>query len=374
MTSAADTVVGSIYEAALDDSKWLDCMHQLGNLTGSPVSTGFWIENAGDVLIEVATTDEEIMLPYEAHYATTFPESFWSDRLSVGKMLRLADFWSDGGYEKSEYYNDFALPYDIPFGLMTVIDWAHYGVVRLCQCRTRGQGEFPAATRRLIARFLPHLRRTFAIRDHVTELRQEAKAKSKALDRLPVGVLFLDEGGLVREMNQTAQAFANAGDGFGIARGRRLRGATPAVTRKLMAEVERTCAEDGEMLDRGGAIDLPRPSGLRPYSALVCPLRSLDFDVGLSRWQAVLFIRDPEAEPEAPIDLIQRLHGLSRREAEAVWALSHGKRHREIADELAISIDTLRTYLRRAADKTGVRRQGELVRLIVGNPLLFDDQ
>ena len=128
------------------------------------------------------------------------------------------------------------------------------------------------------------------------------------------------------------------------------------------------------MLDTGGTVELPRPSGLRPYNGLVCPLRRLGFDIGLANWRAVLFLRDPESEIEPPLDLIQRLHGLSRREAEAVWALSLGKSHPEIADDLSISIDTLRTYLRRAADKTGADRQADLVRLIVGNPFLAGDK
>ncbi|MDP6953836.1 MAG: helix-turn-helix transcriptional regulator [Alphaproteobacteria bacterium] len=220
----------------------------------------------------------------------------------------------------------------------------------------------------------PHFAHAFAIREEVNGLRQESTAKAQALDRLPVDVLFLDEHGRVRELNQAARALATADDGFGIGRDGRLRAATPALTNVLTSIVARTCAEDVDAQDWGGAMELPRPSGVRAYNALACPLRSLGFDIGLASWTAVLFIRDPEAEPVPPIDLIQRLHGLSRREAEAVWALSSGKRHRDIADELAVSIATLRTYLRRAADKTGVRRQSELVKLVAGNPLLFGDR
>jgi DNA-binding CsgD family transcriptional regulator len=373
MIGATDAIVESIYDAALDDAKWLDCLTGFGDLTGSPASTAIWIENAGDVLLEITTTDDEIMRPYEEYYATTIPERFWSDRLRIGDIERLENFWDAGDYEKSEYHNDYALPYDMPVSVTTVVDRARYGTLRLCQCRTGGEGEFPDATRRLVPRFLPHFRRAFAIRDRLTDLRQNASAKAEALDRLPIGVLFLDHAGRVREMNRAARAMASAGDGFSIGRGGRLKGATPAISRRLEAVLAQTCTGRGDMLDTGGTVELPRPSGLRPYNGLVCPLRRLGFDIGLANWRAVLFLRDPDAEPEAPLDLIQRLHGLSRREAEAVWALSLGKSHHEIADDLSISIDTLRTYLRRAADKTGADRQADLVRLIIGNPFLAGD-
>ncbi len=376
MTSTTDTIVEGIYEAALDDSRWVDCLANLGNLTGSPVSTGIWIEDAvtGEVPLLETTAPPELLQPYEDHYAATFPERFWRAEEPIGRVTRLEDFWPDESYQQSEYLNDYALPYDVPISIISMVDRNSRYILRTCQCRRLREGAFTATMTREVTRYLPHFARAFAIRDELTVLREETTAKAQALDRLPLGVLFLDDRGQVREVNRTARTIAGASDGFAIGREGRLRAATPALTAELEALVAQTCASDGEPVDAGGAMELPRPSGLRPYNALVCPLRSLGFDIGLGRWRAVLFLRDSETEQVPPIELIQRLHGLSRREAEAVWALSHGKRHREIADELAVSVDTLRTYLRRAADKTGVRRQGELVRLIIGNPLLFDDQ
>ena len=43
MPGTADAIVEGIYEAALDDSKWVDCLAKFGDLTGSPESTAIWI-------------------------------------------------------------------------------------------------------------------------------------------------------------------------------------------------------------------------------------------------------------------------------------------------------------------------------------------
>jgi DNA-binding CsgD family transcriptional regulator len=373
MDRAVHDVVDSIYEAALDDSKWHECLIDFGAIAGSPNSTDLSIESGGEFLFESSTCDAGIYRVYEEHYAMTIPDSFWSDEVPVRHIEKLENFWEEGAYEQSEYYNDFALPYDFPGSITTVIDRKASGTLRMCQCRTGMEGQFQASALRLVQRFLPHFGRAFEVRANLADLRQEADAKAETLDRLPFGVVFLDDRGRVREMNRGARTISIRRDGFSVGRGGRLLAASPALTNELTALVTRTCAYSIDRpLDAGGTINLPRPSGLRHYNILVCPLKSVRVDIGLSRWAAVLFVRDPDAEPTPPIELIQRVHGLSAREAEIVWALSRGDRHREIADRLEISIDTMRTYLRRAVDKTGVRRQSELVTLVMTGPVILN--
>jgi DNA-binding CsgD family transcriptional regulator len=44
--------------------------------------------------------------------------------------------------------------------------------------------------------------------------------------------------------------------------------------------------------------------------------------------------------------------------------LSEGARPAQVAERCGISINTVRTHLRNIFDKTGVRRQSELIRLL----------
>ena len=373
MDRAAHDIVDRIYEAALDDSKWVDCLAAFGKLVGSTASTDLWVDAGGEVPFEAGTSDPEIYRPYADYYASTIPDAFWSNGIPVGSVKRLENFWEKGTYEGSEYRNDYAVPYDVTNSITTVIDRGTYGALRLCQCRSSGEGRFPASALRMVQRFVPHFRRAFEVRTNLANIRQEADAKAETLDRLPFGVVFLDDQGRVREINQGARAISAGRDGFSVGLGGKLLAATPALTRELGAVVSRTCAYSADQaMDAGGTIELPRPSGHRPYNVLVCPLKSVRVDIGLSHWAAVLIVRDPDAEPTPPIEMIRRVHGLSVREAEIVWALSRGDRHREIADALEISIDTMRTYLRRAVDKTGVRRQSELVNLVMTGPVLLN--
>jgi DNA-binding NarL/FixJ family response regulator len=61
---------------------------------------------------------------------------------------------------------------------------------------------------------------------------------------------------------------------------------------------------------------------------------------------------------------------LSGREREVLSLVASGERDQDIADELAISIRTVRSYLDRIRDKTGQRRRSELTRYAIEQGVL----
>ena len=56
---------------------------------------------------------------------------------------------------------------------------------------------------------------------------------------------------------------------------------------------------------------------------------------------------------------------LSERERQVLALVAAGERDQDIADEMAISVRTVRSYLDRIRDKTGLRRRTELTRLAI---------
>ncbi|MBF0420130.1 MAG: helix-turn-helix transcriptional regulator [Magnetococcales bacterium] len=78
---------------------------------------------------------------------------------------------------------------------------------------------------------------------------------------------------------------------------------------------------------------------------------------------------DPLQPLEAPPELLQRLFGLTRREAALVEQLVMGRSLQEGADALGITEQTARTHLKAAFGKTQTQRQGDLVRLVLTSPV-----
>ena len=65
---------------------------------------------------------------------------------------------------------------------------------------------------------------------------------------------------------------------------------------------------------------------------------------------------------------LQSAFGLTRAEARVVARLARGLSPREIASELGVSVETVRSHLKRSYAKVGVRGQAELVASVVRLP------
>ncbi|MFC7552039.1 helix-turn-helix transcriptional regulator [Pseudoroseomonas wenyumeiae] len=79
---------------------------------------------------------------------------------------------------------------------------------------------------------------------------------------------------------------------------------------------------------------------------------------------------DPPGQPADLAGRLSQLFGLSPSEAEVAVALAAGLSPEDIARERAVQTNTIRGQIKSAMFKTGTRRQGELIRLLLSLPRL----
>jgi PAS domain-containing protein len=131
----------------------------------------------------------------------------------------------------------------------------------------------------LMRALVPHVMRAVTIEQRLGGLALERAGVAEALDRLPTGVLLLDERGRVTFANRTAEDLLRRGDGLAIDRERQLCASRPADGAALRRTVAGACAtgaalrHDGGGLAAGGVLLVARPSGRRPLQVTVSPLR-----------------------------------------------------------------------------------------------------
>ncbi len=190
----------------------------------------------------------------------------------------------------------------------------------------------------------------------------------EALDYLLIGVLLVEVSRGLVTMNRTAREIAERRDGLVIRAGT-VYASRPRDTVKLASLVRSAAAIDADDASvRGGAISLSRPSMLRPLSVLVAPLPRDRRTANDERPGAIVFVTDPESETTTPSGLLSLLYGLTPAEATLAAAVVQGQGLDWAAAELGITMNTARTHLKQVFGKTGVRRQAELVRLILSGP------
>ncbi len=154
-------------------------------------------------------------------------------------------------------------------------------------------------------------------------------------------------------LNRRAEAIVGRKDGlfatpFGIT------AASPEDSSRLRQAIAAAAAG-------GTRLRLSRPSGAPPLLVTVIPVRG--GDAGRS-WVA-LFVMDPGMAGTPSPTLLQELFGLTAAEAIFAAEISRGDGLQAVADRLAIAPSTARSHLTRIFEKTGTRRQAELVRLLM---------
>ena len=97
----------------------------------------------------------------------------------------------------------------------------------------------------------------------------------------------------------------------------------------------------------------------------VLPSHQRADNLAAGRPMGLALIVDPEDELEPASDLLRRLFNLTEAEAEVALHMVRGADLKQVAEDLSVSLATVRTHLHHVFDKTQTHRQAELVRLLL---------
>lgn len=87
-----------------------------------------------------------------------------------------------------------------------------------------------------------------------------------------------------------------------------------------------------------------------------------------------VLVNDPEDTPPLDAQMLRAWYDLTPAEARMAVLLAGGLSLNEIVDRVGIGANTARTHLKSIFGKTGTRRQGDLIRLLLSNPTLGSDR
>ncbi len=218
----------------------------------------------------------------------------------------------------------------------------------------------------------PHLQRAFRIGQMLMQLQLERELLSQTLNRLPQGAVVVNASGHTIYCNETAERIFDSRDGLYLDRNRRLCAPRTADENQLHRLINSASHRDPKLaLDCGGVLPLDRPSGLRSYSLLIAPLNLEISYLNFQQPAALIFITDPEQRMEPVEKVLQRLYDLTPAEARLAVVLVQGKNLVEAAAELNVSYNTAKTHRQHIFEKTGVKRQSELVQLLLNSPAVL---
>lgn len=203
-----------------------------------------------------------------------------------------------------------------------------------------------------------------AIMRDVTERRRA----EETLNLLSTGMALVDRDCRLLLANSSASRLFDFADGLTLSHGR-IGAARRAQVEQLRDLVDRACAgrdEDGVERTLTGVMTIDRDDDVRPLSIMVAPVQLGDASAASSR-VAAIFIRDLEVRQSVPPEVLGKLFGLTPAEARVVVELVKGKRPQEVADDLNVSLNTVRNQLKQIFSKTNTGRQSELISLVLSS-------
>jgi DNA-binding CsgD family transcriptional regulator len=246
------------------------------------------------------------------------------------------------------------------FGLVgrSADSWASVSLYRGSHSRT-----FRVSDLGTLNLLVPHIQRALRLHFEFSELKARNEGMETALNMLTIGVILLGAKGEVLLMNRRAEEVLNRRDGLLLTNGKlsaAIYGESGRFQMMIGGAAHTGC---GKGFSAGGTILISREKG-RPISVTAAPLH--EFSANLSQQPAaVLFISDPDQRVELPSDMLRRCYGLTPAEARLAMILVEGRSLKEAADSCAVTHNTAKSQLKSVFMKTQVRRQGELIRLLL---------
>jgi DNA-binding CsgD family transcriptional regulator len=272
------------------------------------------------------------------------------------------------GYEhfhQNRYYREWGQPLGLidQVAMAVARDPAIVGTVGLGRHESAGViGPAEVDGLRLLA---PHFRRAVIIGNLLDMKTIEAATFGTILDDLAFGIVLVDDKLGIVHANRAAQVMMQARDPIGSENGTLILTDRAAHT-ALQRAVRQAADDDAALGARGIGIPLRRAEG-EALVVHVLPLHRGELRRGVSqRATAAIFVSPAAAPPHMPTDALALLYDLTPAEARVFELVVAGVTPSAIGQRLGIAPSTVKSHLLHLFEKTGCRRQLDLVRLAAG--------
>jgi len=258
-------------------------------------------------------------------------------------------------FRRSDFYNLWCIPQDFNYGvalnLASSTGWNGTLVINTSKEITSTQVEqFHAIA--------PHIQRAVENWQWMAQLHMANRMTLDTLDLAGHGALLLDHLGRVMDCNETAQSMLT--DGRLQVRHGQLGCADMQSHQSLVRLIARCLVRPGPIGER---LHIETNDG--PLSVQCAPFPAEMHHSAPQRPAVVVMVSDPGHRLRQRMHALTREYGLTRAEVELALAVVETGSRKAAAEARGVSDATARAQLTSIFDKTGVRRQTELVRLLM---------
>lgn len=361
MNSNADRLVERIYAAATGDEPWSDLLCDIADLGGMEHAMLVSVDpEAGRASVTAPRADPAFVDAYADRWWRHDPASPMAAPLPGKFTVRAA---VHGRFDRAALFYDGFLRH-AGLGTEAVLvslmreDRAFANFAMPASARNDSIG---ADTLRAARFFAPHLMRSARISHQLQRMRAGLRA-ALSPGATADGVILVDAARRLLFANAMAESFLSDPDFPVSVSGARIALRDRARDAELGAALSALLTDGRKSAARRLTI---AGNGLAALEIDILPGRGNEACPFGTRPCAMLLVRRVHQSPGATTATLIERFGLTPREAMIAREILKGDGRAAVAARCGISVNTVRTHLERVFEKTGVRRQAELIRLLI---------
>ena len=369
-TEQVASLIGDIYDAALDPSRWTAVLRRTRDVIGGSAAVVF-SKDARTKRLQIyhhcGGMDPSYRQLYFDQYEKLDPTTGAQVMSAIGQPIGTADIMAIEDFQKTRFYQEWRRPQGVVDFVAAALDKTATRAVLFGVFRQHQHGFVDDNTRWRMRQIVPHIRRAILIGKVIEHKTAEATTFADALDGLSAGMFVVDAEGRIVHTNTSGQALLDDGDALDGSHGR-IR-PTDAAAARALKDIVAASGDDAAIGIRGGikgiAVPLMGRDGQR-YAAHVLPLNAGARQRASASYAAVaaVFVRKAEIEAPSAPDIIAKHYQLTPTELRVLLAIVDIGGVRETSEALGIGEATVKTHLHRVFGKTGASRQADLVKLV----------
>ena len=379
MDAPQEELVTSIYDAALDRSKWPAALERIRVFTATTAIQLMAVDRRLGVISFSATANapHEAELAYVRHYCAIDPRVKILLADEPGAWMYCHEHLSDEFVSRDPFHQELMLPIGLRYvaGCKVYEDENTTVVLALFQ----GVG-LPPVSRLQTSRadlLTPHLHRAIRLSISNFIFSAQALVGVEIVNRLRYPVFLLSREGNVVHMNGAARVVMEEGDSLLRMDGSRLSCVDAGAAKRITSALNSLQTEGAVTTSIAGRQSGPPPSqilslerpGRRPLKGFVTSLQpqAVMGVFGPQRLMMAAF-SDPGKSALPDASFLMAAYGLTPAEARVATQVALGKSIKQTAQELQVQPTTVRTQLDNVFRKTGTAKQAEMVAELLSLP------
>jgi hypothetical protein len=359
-------LVGHIYDAAVAPAEWPGVLERIRKSLNAQTAA-LWSYDIFD-----RTPPWQLEIGYDPHWMKLYTEKYlalnpYMDQITLmspGDVLATSGLPDYPGLFNTEFYQGWLKPQRFLDASQLMIEKSMNTITTLSCVRHEDQGTYDDAALDLLRLLYPHLRRAVLIGRVVRSHEDRAAEYAELLDSLSAGMFLVSDKAEVIHANASGETMLAARTPLKKVNGRLVLVEDQA-NRSLRDAI--AAAQQGDVVLGEKGTSIPVRAENADFILHMLPLnaarrKSVGFGDGAAN---ILFVTRTDPKDATALAAFAERFTLTAQEGRVLQALLEVGGVPMAADILGISPNTARTHVTSIFNKTGVRRQADLIRLLI---------